>query len=447
MNILPQGPMGIGEILGQGLADVASHWSGLRTTEKALKGLGFTPAQAKAYAHLSPQIQQQAIHARQQQEAQQASQAAINQILGQGLPSYNPVQQTAPQAIQAVPQRPQGMPQAPLLPHERQQAALQEATSIAQNPAFRKLQEQQQQAAALQQQQLASPHVAQGQPAITGEQAAILQSQQPKEPSLKEQIEMVRNQKRALGVANLPANQIIALHQQLDNKEKELRKEERERKKEERLERDESREERKISHDKQKHIDSETKETYHKTNDMAHGAKESNMRLDRIERLLDKGNVQDSTFIRSLDALSEIKHVGKLFEVLERRITNTDTQEFKKLSTDFLRDAKKFFGSRITENEVQMFLQTVPSLSQTNDGKRRVIRNMRIFNEGAILRKKAMDDLIKENGGNRPANLESLIDERIGDKLDSLANDFKEGAVSGRSWLGTLASIAFPSLS
>ena len=418
MNIIPRGPS-IGEIIGQGLSDLAGHFAERHTSTKALKGLGFSDAQAKAYAHLGPQVQQQAIHALQQRQQQEASNAAINQILGQGLPAVQPYQQLGMQA-QQQPQQ-QNMMQRQL-PHEQQQAALQQATSIAQNPAFRKLQEQQQGSQALQQQQLARQLAPQQQQQpITGEQAAILQSQaqQNKEPSLKEQIEQVRNQKRALSAANLPANQVIALHQQLEAKEKELRKEERENRKEER-------EERKFSAEEQREIDKETSETYKDVSKAYKSAKDSNMRLGRMEELIKGGKLSSNLFIRGAKALGKIPFVGGIFEAIGESMTNPDTQEFDKLSTDFVKDAKQFFGNRITETEVELFLKTVPTLFQTDAGKKRVIRNMRLFNEAAQVRKKVMDEIIKENKGRRPRNLDSLIEERSSEKLDALAQEFRK---------------------
>jgi hypothetical protein len=181
-------------------------------------------------------------------------------------------------------------------------------------------------------------------------------------------------------------------------------------------------------------VNKETLPVYEKTNDMAKGARESNMRLDRIETLLNKGNVQDNAFVRGLDALSHNKYLGDAFSAVKTLVSNRDTQEFEKLSKDFLRDAKQFFGNRVTQGEIFTFLQTVPSISQTNEGKKRVIRNMRIFNEAANLRKSAMDSIIKENKGQRPANLESLIDERIGSQLDALSNQFKDGPTLGKGF-------------
>src|ERR1044072_2209634 len=185
--------------------------------------------------------------------------------------------------------------------------------------------------------------------------------------------------------------------------------------------------ERKLNQADQARVDKETLPTFKDINEKAKAAKDSDQRLNRIERLLDKGRVQDNIFIRSLGGLKSNKYIGGIAGAIGTLISNKDTQEFEKLSTDFVKDAKQFFGSRITEAEVQLFLKTVPSLSQTNEGKRRVIRNMRIFNEAAELKQKAKNQIIKENGGTRPANLESLIDDRIGGQLDALKNQFTEG--------------------
>lgn len=440
MNILPQ-DQSLGDILGSALSDVAGHFAGVRTARKALQGLGFSDAEAKAYAHLGPQIQQQAIANKQHQLQQQASNETISRILGQGLPSQQYSFSPMPTAQQPSASSQQLQPMQ--LPHEQQQAALQQATGIAQNPAFRKLAEQQQAAQALQQQQLAgniAPQAMQQQP-ITGEQAAILQAQaqQHREPTIKDQIEQVRAQKRALAAANLPVNQTIALHQQLENREKELRKEARE-------ERREEREERKLSHAEQAKADKETLPVYQEVNKVAKAAKDSNIRLGRMEELINKGKVQTDILMRGLRTLEEIPYFGKFFEVVKQTFTNPDTQEFEKLSADFVKDAKQFFGNRITQQEVALFLKTVPSLMQSAGGQKRVIRNMRIFNEAAQARQKAMNSIIKENGGKRPRDLEELIEERTNDTINNLANEFKQGPNDRQGVARTLTNVAFSSL-
>ena len=415
MNILPQGPPGLGEILGAGLSDIASHWAGIKSSESALRGLGLNEAQAKSLARLqSPQLQQQLIQHQLQQQQQAASNAAINQILGEGLPPSN-FQQSP---LQGLPRQQQmnSIQQAP------QQAPIEQASSILQNPSFQKLQKQAQDAQQLQQAQLA-PRAVTAQPAagnLPGESQAIIANQlaQQKEPSLKDQIQQIRRQKQALANANLPLQQRLALQGSLDSKEAQLRKEERDLRKE-------SLEERKFEHTQRKEIDKETLPIYKEINDKAKAARDSNTRLGRMEQLINKGNLTKTAFYNGIKALGKIPGVGGYIESIAESFLSPDTQEFEKLSTDFIKDAKQFFGNRITQQEVAMFLKTVPNLSQTNAGKHRVIRNMRIFNEAASLRKKVMDDLIRENNGKRPANLESLVEQVAEPRLNALAEEFK----------------------
>lgn len=101
-----------------------------------------------------------------------------------------------------------------------------------------------------------------------------------------------------------------------------------------------------------------------------------------------------------------------------------DTEEFEKLSADFVRDAKGIFGGRITDADLRAFFQSVPTLNQTNEGRLKIIKNMKAFNEAARAEYDSMAELIKENGGERPNNLELLVAQRVKDKLDKAAQDF-----------------------
>ena len=408
----------LAETLGAGLSDVASHWANVKSSESALRGLGLNEAQAKSLARLqSPQLQQQLVQHQLQQQQQQASNAAINQILGEGLPQANYQPQSA---LQGLPQQPQMAPtrQTP------QQAPIEQASSILQNPAFQKIQKQAQDAQQLQQAQLSPkggiPTSSQAAGALPGEGQAIVANQiaQQKEPSIKDQIQQVRRQKQALSAANLPVNQAIALHQQLESKEKELRREARE-------ERKENLEERKLSAIEQRAADKETLPVYKEINDKAKASKDSNIRLGRMEQLINRGQLSNTAFYNGIKALGKIPGIGGYIESIAESFLSPDTQEFEKLSTDFIKDAKQFFGNRITQQEVAMFLKTVPNLTQTNAGKNRVIRNMRIFNEAAGLRKNIMDEIIRDNNGKRPANLESLVEQRAEPQLNDLAEQFK----------------------
>jgi hypothetical protein len=121
-------------------------------------------------------------------------------------------------------------------------------------------------------------------------------------------------------------------------------------------------------------------------------------------------------------AVTPIVQVLKSFQ---RGITATDTEEFEKLSNDFIRNAKTIFGSRITDADLRAFMATLPTLSQTDEGKLAVIKNMKSFNKAAQVRYKAMRDVIKDNGNKIPADIQGLVEERAKPELDRIASDFE----------------------
>jgi hypothetical protein len=114
--------------------------------------------------------------------------------------------------------------------------------------------------------------------------------------------------------------------------------------------------------------------------------------------------------------------IGGLGQEVQR---NPATEEFEKLSADFIRDAKAIFGSRITDVDLQSFVKMIPNLMQTDEGKLAVIRNMRNANRLSALRAETAKGIIKANGGRRPPNLRMMVDEMTSDFADQLAQEFK----------------------
>jgi hypothetical protein len=149
----------------------------------------------------------------------------------------------------------------------------------------------------------------------------------------------------------------------------------------------------------------------------AKSAKENIARLDRMQTLSDKGKLNSPLYVEFL------KKTGLDIPAL----TNPDTQEFKKLEVDFLRDAKNIFGSRVTNYEMSTFLKAIPSLSQSPEGRSRVIRNLKLFNEGSLARADALKNIIKENKGTIPLDLAEQVEERTAPETDRLLNEFRTG--------------------
>lgn len=179
--------------------------------------------------------------------------------------------------------------------------------------------------------------------------------------------------------------------------------------------------ERKFAYKKQLDIDKSTEKTYENILERHKSATENDWRLSKLGALVEKGNLASPL------AAALIKTAGiKGFGIDLSALMNADSQEFQKLSTDFIKGAKAIFGARVTEGEIRLFLQTVPTLMQTAEGKRRVIRNMKLFNQADKIRFNIMSQIIDENNGNRPKNLGKLVEQRAKPQLDVIGKKFSE---------------------
>jgi len=180
----------------------------------------------------------------------------------------------------------------------------------------------------------------------------------------------------------------------------------------------------KVSIAEQKHIDKETLPFYKDVLKDYKATKENERRLGRMEELVRKGKLDSPVASSLLDRASKgIFGFGLNLDALR----SPDSQEFKKLSVEFLKGAKAIFGARVTSTEMEMFLKMIPTLNLSDQGKLRVISNMQAYSKAELLKKNAMDELIKQNRGKRPGNLASLVETAIEPELDRLAQVFKRG--------------------
>ncbi len=132
--------------------------------------------------------------------------------------------------------------------------------------------------------------------------------------------------------------------------------------------------------------------------------------------------------IASLNKMEELDRKGKVQglsgEILKKvglgRFRSADTQEFEKLSVGMLNNLKNVFGARPTNLDVKLFMESIPTLSQSPEGRAQIINNLKILNEAGKIRGQALRDILKENKGRTPANLDLEIENRVGDQLEML---------------------------
>ena len=134
--------------------------------------------------------------------------------------------------------------------------------------------------------------------------------------------------------------------------------------------------------------------------------------------------------------MKELEDTGKLdkagyIEGLKRAgldipaLMSPESTEYQKLIKSFMRNTKTYFGGRVSNYEVEQFLQTIPNLSMSSAGRRRVLANMKYLANAKVTYSDALKEVMRENKGTPPLDLAEQIDDKIGTKLDALAKHFR----------------------
>jgi hypothetical protein len=165
----------------------------------------------------------------------------------------------------------------------------------------------------------------------------------------------------------------------------------------------------------------ESKKWLKEKNKKAKGIKENELRLDRMKKLIDTGKLSSPEFAAGLDSLA---HGIMGFGINLKSLQSTESQEFEKLSNDMLKGIQDIFGSRILKTEVDNFMKTIPTLTQSDAGKIAVIDNLKLLGEASLKEDQLAKQIVRQNGGQVPANLEQLVEEQLGDYLDDVHERF-----------------------
>jgi|GEM_PF-3398871 len=100
-------------------------------------------------------------------------------------------------------------------------------------------------------------------------------------------------------------------------------------------------------------------------------------------------------------------------------------EEYNKIAANFIRNAKAVFGARLTDTDLEQFLKTVPSLSNSPEGRKRINANLKRIAQLEVIESEAAKDIIKENGGEVPFDFAEKVDERVDKKRESVYKQFK----------------------
>lgn len=103
--------------------------------------------------------------------------------------------------------------------------------------------------------------------------------------------------------------------------------------------------------------------------------------------------------------------------VLLKAGVNKETQDYTKTLNDFLIDAKEYFGGRVTNFDVQSFKSRLPSLLNTPDGRRLIIKQMQLLNDLQHIHGVTLEDGLKYYGRKASySDILSAVDNNVASK-------------------------------
>lgn len=159
----------------------------------------------------------------------------------------------------------------------------------------------------------------------------------------------------------------------------------------------------------------ETKEFRKDVRAKAKSDRDNFKRVQQMRKLHNEGKLDNPLYI------SFLEKVGLDMPAL----MSPASQEFKTVALGFLRQAREMFGARVTNFEAAVFLKSLPSLLQTEEGRARALKIFEdLYSEGTTI-EKTMDDIINKNDGIPPFNLDSLVAQEMEKRRDDAANNLK----------------------
>ena len=146
--------------------------------------------------------------------------------------------------------------------------------------------------------------------------------------------------------------------------------------------------------------------------------------IDRMEKLNESDKLTPSGIVNILDIFGGCSGIKIPLTVLN----NPDSEEYAKLVQDLTKNIRSYYGARISNLELENFLKTLPTLQNTQEGRRRIMKNMRVMLAPKQIEYETLNEVRKEYRGKKlPLDIDEIVNERMQPKLDKLAKDFASG--------------------
>lgn len=125
-------------------------------------------------------------------------------------------------------------------------------------------------------------------------------------------------------------------------------------------------------------------------------------------------------------------------DILIPALASPEAQRFLKTVNDFTIQAKDSYGSRVTNFDLANFMRRLPTLANSEEGRRQILQQMKIINDINIARENSLHEVIDEYGGIRNIDYdkaETLAEKKASKKISELKKQFKEiGSVQDKAF-------------
>lgn len=132
--------------------------------------------------------------------------------------------------------------------------------------------------------------------------------------------------------------------------------------------------------------------------------------FETMEKNLSSGKLNPKNFSNFMANLSK----GSIFEGL---FSNPETEEFKAASFNIYEGMKDTFGTRLSDADLKLASNKVPDPSKSEAANKKIIDFWKFFDKANIEKEKIGREIIRENKGLRPIDLEDQIHQRMDEKF------------------------------
>lgn len=140
----------------------------------------------------------------------------------------------------------------------------------------------------------------------------------------------------------------------------------------------------------QKEFQKDNKEIFKEVSEKSNAMRRESRSLDQLKRLNDSGELPEG-----LGRFNVNPTTGKLFVPAG---ANEKTQLYTKIVNDFVSQAKDTFGARVSNFELETFLQRLPTLANTKDGRKLILDQMSLVNQLNSLYNDSLKDVYNTFG-------------------------------------------------